>query len=117
MVQEMQEQGFYMDATARVRALEGQYNLLRDRMLIINNNLIEQYKKLSTEMKAINEDLKEVKTDIFNVKETMKHLINELENFAKKEDVKFLEKYINLWDPIKFVTSEELEKALGKNCG
>ena len=118
MVQEeVQEQGFYMDATARVRPLEGQYNLLRDRMLIINNNLIEQYKKLSGEMKALNDDVKEMKTDIFNMKETMKHLIKELELFARKDDVKFLEKYINLWNPMKFVTSEELEKALEKKGG
>jgi len=115
--EEMQQQDFYMDATSRVRTLEGQYNLLRDRMLIINNNLIEQHKKLSGEIKILNEDIKEVKSELFNLKETMKHLIKELELFARKEDVKFLEKYINFWNPVNFVTSEELKKALEKKDG
>ena len=107
-----EEQNFYLDSAARVRALEGKYNLLRDRVLIINNNMIEQYKKTMTEMRAINDDIKEMKSDIFKIKEAMKHLIDEFEAFARKDDVKFLEKYIKLWDPMKFITESELNKAL-----
>ena len=46
------------------------------------------------------------------IKEIIKHLVEEFDLFARKEDIKFLEKYINLWNPIKFVTSEELKNAL-----
>ena len=108
----MQQQDFYLDTIARVRTLEGRYNLLRDRVLVINNNLIDQYKKTLTEVRVINDDIKEIKSDIFKIKEALKHLLKELELFARKEDVKYLEKYINLWDPMKLVTEEELNKAL-----
>lgn len=107
-------ENFYLDSTSRLRSLEGKYNLLRDRALIINNNMIDQYKKTSTEMKAINDDIKEIKSDLFKIKEAMKHMLKEFELFARKDDVKFLEKYINLWNPMKFITEEELVKALEK---
>ena len=110
--EEAQQQDFYLDTIARVRTLEGRYNLLRDRVLVINNNLIEQYKKTLTEVRVINDDIKEIKSDVFKIKEALKHLLKELELFARKEDVKYLEKYINLWDPMKLVTGEELNKAL-----
>jgi|SRR3989344_2496112 len=111
-VQETVQQDSYTDTVGRMRALEGKYNLLRDRMLIINNNMIEQYKKNITETRTINEDIKEIKIDLFKIKETIKHLVEEFELFARKEDVKFLEKYINLWNPVKFVTTEEMNKAI-----
>ena len=50
MAEQMQEQEsglqeFLVDMNARVRDLEGRYNLLRDRVLVINQNMIEEYKK------------------------------------------------------------------------
>ena len=45
----------------------------------------------------------------------MKHLLKELELFARKEDVKFLEKYINLWNPMKFVTEQDVKNLLEHN--
>ena len=106
-----QEQEMY-DTIGRIRTLEGKYNLLRDRVLIINNNMIEEYKKTIGEIKAINNDVKEIKGDIFKIKESMKHILKELELFARKEDVKFLEKYINLWNPLKFATEEDVKRII-----
>ncbi len=101
-----------LDITSRVRGLEGKYNLLRDRVLIINNNMVEEYKKIITETKIINGDIKEIKSDIFKLKESIRHLIKETEIFARKDDVQFLEKYINLWNPMKFVTEEDVLKII-----
>ena len=97
-----------VDLNTRIRVLEEKNNLLRERMLVINQNMIEEYKKLSDEIKAINSDLKEIKSDLMNVKEMIKHFIKELESFARKDSIKVLEKYINMWNPLKFVTEKEV---------
>ena len=112
-----QQQDFFVDLASRLRATEGKYNLLRDRVLIINQNMIEEWKKTTEELHLVNDEIKEMKVDMFRMKETMKHFLKEMELFARKDEVKFLEKYINLWDPMKFVTSEELNKALEKKSG
>ncbi len=114
MAEQLQEtqpvglQEFLLDVNARVRDLEGKYNLLRDRVLIINQNMIEEYKKTINEVRVINLDIKEIKRDIFQIKETLRHLIQEIDFFARKEDVKVLEKYINLWNPMNFTTEKEV---------
>src|SRR3989344_7013786 len=104
------QEGVFLDVNNRVRDLEGKYNLLRDRVLIINNNMIDEYKKVMSEVKIINSDIREIKSDIFKIKENLKHMIKEFELFARQEDVKFLEKYINLWNPMNFVTEQEVIK-------
>ena len=46
---------------------------------------------------------------------------NKIKDCAKTDDVKVLENYINLWDPIKFVTKDEVarivEEALDLQLG
>jgi len=100
------------DIINRIRALESKYNLLGERILIINQNMISQYKKSLPEVKAINSDIKEIKTELFKLKEVIRDLTKEMQFFATKEDIKVLEKYINLWNPMKFVTEEELDNIL-----
>ena len=96
------------DMVSRTRVLEGKYNLLRDRVLVINQNMIDEYKRLLIELKGLNSDIKDVRDDVFKIKEALKHLIKELDLFARKEDVKVLEKYINLWNPMKFTTEQDV---------
>ncbi|MBI5391504.1 hypothetical protein HZB00_00720 [Candidatus Woesearchaeota archaeon] len=119
MAQELQQtdtgQDILLDMSSRIRSMEGKYNLLRDRVLIVNQNMVTEYKKTLSEMKAINSDLKEIKMDLFQVKETMRHLVREIDFFARKEDVKVLEKYINLWNPMKFVTEQEVIQILERH--
>ena len=112
-------QDFFMDLNARLRSVEGRYNILRDRVLIINQNMIEEWKKNSAETRINNDEVKEIKLDLFRIKETLKHLISEFELYARKEDVKVLEKYINLWNPMKFMTEGDVKKllALERNDG
>ncbi|MEK6934768.1 MAG: hypothetical protein AABW46_02720 [Nanoarchaeota archaeon] len=100
------------DVINRIRTLESKYNLLGERLLIVNQNMIVQHKKIIPEFKAINSDVKEIKSELFKLKEVIKDLTRELEFFATKEDIKVLEKYINIWNPIKFITEDELDKIL-----
>ncbi len=106
------QQDFFVDLGSRLRTTEGKYNLLRDRVLLINQNMIEEWKKVSSELHILNDEIKEVKVDLYRIKETMKHLLQEIERYARKEDVKVLEKYINLWNPMKFMTETDVKKML-----
>jgi len=102
------------ELNARLRILEGKYNIMRDRLFIINENMIEHYKKLSVEMDSIKTDIKEIKESLFSLKEATRSIVKELDSFARKEHLKILEKYINLWNPLDFVTEEEVLELVKK---
>ena len=81
------------DIVNRIRSLESKYSVLGERLLIVNQNMILQFKKNSVEFKTINSELKEIQKDLFNSKDTMIDLTKEMQFFATKEDTKVLEKY------------------------
>jgi ribosomal protein S4 len=100
------------DLNNRVRTLENKYNLFGERLLIVNKNMIEEYKNIIREIKLINADLREIKNETHHVKEVINNVVGEMEFFARRDQVKVLDKYIKLWDPIKFVTDEQLQAIL-----
>lgn len=96
------------DLNVRIRVLENKYSLFGERLLIINQNMIEEYKKLIRNIKTAEEDIKDVKKDLFNVKEIVSGMTKELTLFARKDSLQVLEKYINLWNPMNFVTEKDV---------
>ena len=105
------------DLNSRARVLEERYNLLRERLLVVNQNMIEEYKKVVQDLKVINSDVKEIKEDLIHVRETIKDMIKEMEAFARKDNLKILEKYINMWNPLNFVTEKEVRQIIMEEKG
>src|SRR3989344_8231460 len=105
------------DSIERLRLIESRYGLLRDRMIIVNQNMVDEYKKLSYDIKIIDSEVKDIKRDLVNVKDALNAVSRELRNFSKVEDLKVLEKYINLWNPLKFVTEEDVLKLINEKRG
>jgi len=103
------------DLNARIRVLEEKYTLFGERLLIVNRNMIDEYKKIIRNVKNTETEIKEIKKDIFNMKEILKDLTKEMSLFAKKDSLKVLEKYINLWNPMNFVTEKEVIELIKKS--
>lgn len=100
------------DLNNRVRTVETKYNLLGERVLIVNKNMIEEYKKVITEIKIMNEELREIRRETAEMKDVIRNVVAELNGFAKKDAVKSLEKYVKLLSPLNFVTEEELKRVV-----
>lgn len=96
----------------RIRINESRIYTLRERLLVTDSNMISEYKKLAYKIRSIEQEIKETKKEIFGMKEALKDMIKEIQAFAKKTDVKVLEKYINLWNPLNFVTDKEVKKLI-----
>lgn len=88
------------DSNAQVKDLEEKQRILKDRLLLIGQNLIET--KEETQQKLL-----EIKKDIMVLKENMEKTISFLEmassefsKFAKKEDLELLSKQAKMFQPL-----------------
>tara|TARA_Y100000034_G_C6653981_1_gene286388 strand:+ start:219 stop:554 length:336 start_codon:yes stop_codon:yes gene_type:complete len=99
----------------RLRINESKITSLRERLLVTDSNMIEENKRIIQEVNNLNSDIKELKNEITTLKETIQDLIKSTENFAPSQDVKVLEKYINMWNPLNFTTEEEVKKIIKEN--
>lgn len=102
------------EITNRMRVLESKQSQFNERLLLVNQNMIDSHKDSQANIKNLRSDIDELKKDLQNVKRVMKHLSEEAANFARKDNLLVLEKYINLWNPLNFVTKKELEETTRK---
>jgi chaperonin cofactor prefoldin len=111
---ELDMQQIISDLNTRIRTLEAKYTNLGERLLIVNQNMISEYKHIHKELRTFDTDIKDIKHSLFQIKEVLQDITKELGKFAKKEHIKVLEKYINVWNPINFVTEEDVIRILEK---
>ena len=94
----------------RIRINEEKTNNISRRQQMSDQNMINHFKKLNHEEQTINDDVLEIKKEINKLKNTIDIIIRELKITARREDVLVLQKYLNLWEPVNFVTQSEVEK-------
>ena len=102
----------FLEAARRTRTLDARYSNLERRSQIVEENMIEHHRKISSELKMLNEDLSDMKKQMAEMNERMGLMIAEMRELARKEDVLVLKKYIDYWDPLKFVTQKQVEKVV-----
>ena len=98
----------------RLRLLEEGFTNLRRFFQVTEENSIAKNKHFSAEFKTLASDINEIRKEIQELREKLMLVIRELQTVARKEEVKVLEKYINLWNPIKFVTQNEVEQIINE---
>ncbi len=98
----------------RLRLLEEGFTNIRRFFQVTEENVIAKNKHFSAEIKTLASDVMEIRKEIHELREKLLLVIRELQTTARKEEVKVLEKYINLWNPIKFVTQNEVESIISE---
>ena len=94
---------FFSEFPTKLRDLEEKQRMLKDRLLLIGQNLVETKEKT-------NSDILEIKKDLEVMKTTMERMVSFLENaslefskFARKEDLEILSKQAKMFRQLDFV--------------
>src|SRR3989344_7059953 len=94
----------------RLRIIEERYAGVRDRMHVSEQNMIRENTELNKEVRVLSSELTDFGKEFEDLKVKIRIIISELKACAKKEDVDVIKKYVNLWDPIKYVTQDEIDR-------
>ncbi|KHO45547.1 MAG: hypothetical protein QS98_C0010G0073 [archaeon GW2011_AR3] len=96
--------------SVRLRIAEERYTNLRKKTQLIEQNMLAGHRNANLEIKTTNADLNEIKRELADIKSKLNLMAGEFRTFAKRDDVKVVERYVNLWSPLNFVTAAEVEK-------
>lgn len=100
------------ELTRRIRTMEERYTTMQTKTQLVEHNMLSYHKQAIGETKTINVDIRELKREIEQIRDRILTLIKELQSCAKKDEVKVLERYINMWEPINFVTRNEIQELI-----
>ena len=94
----------------RLRIAEENYSGLRRKTQLTDQTILKTNRDNNTEIRAINSDIKDLRRDIKDMNDKLDQIAKEMKLFAKKEQVKVIQRYVNSWDPMRFVTPKQVEQ-------
>ena len=97
---------------ASLRILEERYTTLRSKTQVSEQSLIELEKEVTSDVKILSEDIVELKREIKDISDKLGLITAEIKNLVNKNEFKIMERYLDMWQPMNFVTRDELNKLL-----
>lgn len=95
-----------------VKGLESKVNNLIREIDVLKNDFMKRSSQLNKDMKTATDDLVELKHEQEKTLQKMDLIIGELKKTAGTEEVAVLKKYIDLWNPMNFVTQRDLQRTV-----
>ena len=94
----------------KINEIEEKQRLIKDRVLLIGENLIstkEEFEKQDSEFKK---KLKEIESEIKTIKQTTRRIIDEISNYARKNEIEILNKQMKMFQPLEFARIQDIKK-------
>ena len=100
--------------STRLNEVEEKQRLLRDRALLIGENLISTKEDHETENHKLKKEISQINSEIKTLKTLMKRVINELENFARKTDLELLKNQSQMFQPLELARIKDVQEIINK---
>lgn len=91
------------DFVFKIRDLEEKQRILKDRVLLIGQNLIETKEKTSDNILEIKKEIEKIKDSIEKMKMFIESISTEFPKFARKDDLNILIKQAKMFQPLKYL--------------
>ncbi len=94
----------------RLNELEEKQRLLKDRILLIGNNLISTKDEYDSQFLSVKKQLKEISEEIKTIKQLNERIINEIGNFARKSELEILKRQFKIFEPLEFARIKDIRQ-------
>jgi len=94
---------FSDDVVLKVRDLEEKQRILKDRVLLIGQNLIDTKEKTNEDILTIKKDLEKIKDSMEKIRRFIESISTEFPKFARKDDLNILIKQAKMFQPLKYL--------------
>lgn len=95
--------------STRLNEIEEKQRLIKDRILLVGENLISTKENYSKQEFEIKKQLKQINSDISSLKQLMYRIVNELPNLAKKSELEILERQVKIFQPLEFARMKDVK--------
>jgi len=103
---------FLSDIGVRLRDIEEKQNLIKDRVLLISDNLVFEKEETSKELTNLKAKIFQLEEEIKKLKLTLERVIDDSGNFVRKNEFQILQRQFEMFQPLKLATIEDVKNLI-----
>jgi len=104
-----QSGAFLADFNVKLRDIEEKQNLIKDRILLIGENLVSEKQETEKELTKLKEQVKVITSEIKKMKLVIQRVVESQENFARKSEVQILQRQFKMFQPLEFARIKDVK--------
>jgi len=101
----------------RLRLTEEKSSNLNGKIELLENNFVTSNKKRNDTLRELQVDALDLKREVEDLKQKMLLIIRELKLTAGKDELNALTRYLELWNPTRFATRDEVKRMIEEHLG
>ena len=91
------EEQYFVDVNTRLKDIEERQRLLKDRLLLVGKNIIDDRESTFTEIQEIKKNMLKIKEENLKMQEFFKKIVEQLSESARKEEVLMIQRQLDLF--------------------
>lgn len=99
----------FADIGTRMRELEERTSSVRERVLLINTNVLTFKEDMEQRILNLEKTISTLSKDIKKMNEYIKNILSETNNFVRKDEIILVERMLKNFQPLEFVRKKDLE--------
>lgn len=96
----------------KLRDIEEKQKLLKDRVLLIGENLIELREETDRRLTELKIQSEQTKQDILKIKDVLQRIGDEIENRARRSEIEILKKQAKMFQPLGLARIEDVKRMI-----
>lgn len=101
---------FLWEINTKIRDLEEKQRMIKDRLLLIGQNLVEIKEKVNSEVIGLKKDVESMKRNMERLTSFLETASQEFSKFARREDLEILQKQARMFQPLDPAKKRYLKK-------
>lgn len=98
----------------RLNEIEEKQRLLKDRVLLIGENLISTKEEIEKQTLEFKKQIKQIEFELKSTKQLNKRIVEELNSFARKTELEILERQFKIFQPLELVRLKDIKEIVRK---
>lgn len=108
--QDNQLQYLLSDLGTRMREMEERTSSLKERLQLINTNMIDSKEEIEQRVLAIEKQNTTIAADMKKINNSIQNLLGETNNFVRKDEIILVERMLKDFQPLEFARRKDLEE-------
>ena len=91
------EEQYFVDVNTRLKDIEERQRLLKDRLLLVGKNLVEDRESMFSELQELKKMSLQMRADYLKMQEFLKKVADQLAETARKEEVLMIQRQVDMF--------------------